>query len=609
MNVADTAGKIHVLSGDVVSRIAAGEVVERPAAVVKELIENSLDAGSTKVSIDVKNGGLGFIRVVDDGEGMSRPDAQMAFQRHATSKLASDGDLWSIRTRGFRGEALSSIASISKVRLVTAGRNEPTGTQVALKGGEVEEVSDAAAPVGTLIEVSDLFFNTPARKKFLKTTTTEFSHVSLAVQQASLSSPGTQFRLTHNGQQVLELPRVGSREDRVLQVYHERFVKHCLPLRGKGAGVGLEGYIVNPIHARAGRTPQDLFVNGRPVKNATVAHAIYEGYGSFLARGRHPLFVLFLEVDPERVDVNVHPTKREVRFLDQDMVHREVSRAVRASLGSVSVGAGETNLRTVPSDGGPVAASVAAQEGSAVQDQGWPDSAGTRVGRPSPPFAQGALPLGAGRQERGGLGEAQDPTVPYRAETTTEVRPLGQVSQTFLVAQVGEELHVVDQHTAHERVLFERLQRALKDHILASQPLLIPEPVDLPTHEAVILRQHLADLEKVGLLIEPFGASSFIIRSVPSLVGHVDYGSLLQDLVDDLAQWNSLSALEKRIQSVFATLACHGAVRAGREMGLPEIRQLIEDWVAEGLPTTCPHGRRIALRLPTEELARIFGRV
>ncbi len=584
MNVAGDPGRIRVLPGDVISRIAAGEVIERPAAVVKELIDNSLDAGSTKITVDVKDGGGGLIRVVDDGEGMSRSDAALAFQRHATSKLVSDRDLMSIKTLGFRGEALPSIASISKIRLVTARRGESVGTQLLLSGGAVVEAHDVAAPHGTHIDVTDLFFNTPARKKFLKTTATEFSHISHTVQQTSLAWPKIQFHLRHNGQDILQFPAVASHRDRVLQVYHRRFVEQCVDVQGSGPRVHLEGYTIKPVHARAGRTPQDLFVNRRPVKNSTVSHAVCDAYESFLAKGRHPLFVLFLEVEPDRVDVNVHPTKREVRFLEQDAVHREVRRAVRESLGTgSSERAGES----------PVTSPVRLE------------------GRD--PLEQGTLHLSSGSPDAAPASAVSDVTQRYQvgapsAGALSEVIPFGQLNRTFLVAQVGSELHVVDQHTAHERVLFERLQRAWAGQTMPSQRLLIPEPVDLPSHGAVVLSQHLSDLEKLGLLIEPFGASSFLIRAVPMILGRLDYAALVQDLIEDLAQWNSVSSLEARVRPVFATLACHSAVRAGREMDAPEMKQLIQDWVGEGLPTTCPHGRRVALRLPSEELAKLFGR-
>ena len=585
-------GKIQVLPGEVVSRIAAGEVVERPAAVVKELIDNSLDAGSTRITIEVTDGGRRMIKVTDDGEGMGQADALLAFQRHATSKLRSEEDLLGIRTLGFRGEALPSIASVSKVRMVTACRHEPVGTRMLVTGGTITKTEEAAAAPGTQIEVTDLFFNTPARRKFLKATTTEFSHLCQIVQQAALAWPRTQFRLRHNGQDVLEYSPVSSLRDRVLQIYGARFLKDIIAVREERPGFLLEGFTVNPVRTRAGRSPQDLFVNRRPVKNATVAHAVYDGYGGHLSKGQHPVFVLFLAVDPDRVDVNVHPTKREVRFADQDMIHQSVRQVIR---GALRVRSEELGM-PIPGD----------SRGE------WPRPGSTAAGEPPHdsmrPAEQQTMAHDTGRDDRPTAMAAGEPTQTYLIGPGCEVIPMGQIGRTFLVAQVGSELHVIDQHTAHERVLYERLWRAWHARGVQSQPLLIPEPVDLPPHGATILEEHLADLATLGLELESFGAYSFVIRAVPALLGQFDYSTLVQDLVEDLAQWNAASSLETRVRPVLASLACHGAVRAGRALDPSESKRLIEDWVEEGLPMTCPHGRRVALRLPAEELARIFGR-
>ena len=592
MSVASGVGKIRVLLGEVISRIAAGEVVERPAAVVKELIDNSLDAGSTRVTVDVMDGGRKLIRVSDDGEGMTPADAPLAFQRHATSKLRSEHDLSTIQTLGFRGEALPCIASVSKVRVVTACRNEPVGTRLLLTGGAVTKSEETAAAPGTQIDVEDLFFNTPARKKFLKATTTEFSHICQAVQQAALAWPGTRFRLTHNGQDVADYPAASSRRDRVLQIYGMRFVEHAAPVSGERAGIRVEGLTIQPMHTRAGRTPQEIFVNRRAVKNAAVSQAVYAAYGAYLAKGQHPQFVLFLDVDSGRVDVNVHPTKREVRFADQDLVFQAVRQAVRAAIGA---DAGATQALRGFGMSGP---SFGAWPGAA----GYPASAG--------PFGSGPAPVLYGLQDgtESGTPVAGEQVRAFPAGAEREVIPLGQLGRTYLVAQVGSELQVIDQHTAHERVLFERLCRARLSQDIPSQPLLIPETVDVPAQHAVLVQRHLPDLEQAGLKIEPFGAHTFVIRAVPALLKPLDYAALVLDLVDDLSQWNTTSPLETRLRSVMASLACHGAVRAGRAMELPEIKRLIEEWVEEGLPTTCPHGRRVALRLPEDELARIFGR-
>lgn len=599
MNVDVRLGKIQILPGDIVSRIAAGEVIERPAAAVKELIDNSLDAGSTRITVDVMDGGRRLIKVTDDGEGISAADVPLAFQRHATSKLRHDTDLFSIETLGFRGEALPSIASISKVRLLTACREESVGTLLVMDGGAVSKCEEAASPQGTQIEIGDLFFNTPARKKFLKTTGTEFSHICQVVQQAALASPHVHFRLTHNGQGVCEYAAVSSLRDRMIQVYGGECVDQMIMVQGELSGLRVEGMAVKATGARTGRSPQELFVNRRPVKNATVAHAIYDGYGVSLPKGHHPLFVLFVEVDPARVDVNVHPTKREVRFADQDLVHRAVHRAIRSAVGS-SVGeeGGLTDLRSVlPDYGVGVGLRTYAQDANERQpSHAGPVGLSEFASRPGEPHAQ--MPTQA----------IQETSASYLVHPVNDVLPFGQIRHTFLVAQVGSELHVVDQHTAHERVLFERLLRASSQQTITQQPLLIPEPVTVPLHQAMRLQECLPDLAQLGIEIEPFGSGAFLIRSVPALLGRMDGAALVHGLLEDFAEWNSATSYEQRMRSILATMACHSAVRAGRPMSLPEIKVLIEDWLGEGLPTTCPHGRRIALRLPAEELEKIFGR-
>ncbi len=599
-------GKIRVLPVEVVGRIAAGEVIERPAAVVKELLDNSLDAGSSTITVEVSNGGLGLIRVTDDGEGMSRADAPLAFQRHATSKLRSDQDLWSVRTMGFRGEALPSIAAVSKVRLLTSSRDEPVGTQVSVVGGAVTGIEDAAVAHGTRVEVTDLFFNTPARKKFLKSPATEFAHISQTVQQAGLAWPSVHFRLFHNGREVLNLPAVSSVRDRVLQIYRLSFLDRTVEVRGQWPGLRIGGFAIQPVHARASRTPQDLFVNRRPVRNATVFHAIADGYASFLAKGRYPVFVLFLDVDASRVDVNVHPTKREIRFVDQETVHHAVRQAVREALGAAPRVVPVAGVQFSGGSGGESAPKQSTAAGSNQSALRPPDIwSGPRSDMVI------ATPRTAIRDVSGSetlqTSFVHEPGQPYEA-AALEVLPLGQINRTFLVAQVGSELQVVDQHTAHERILFERLWRAWQSRAVQSQPLLLPEPIDVPPDKAILLERHLGDFEQLGLAIEPFGSGTFIVRAVPTLLGRLDAASLIQDVIDELAQWESLSALEAKLRPIIATLACHGAVRAGRAMNLPEMKQLIEDWIKEGLIMTCPHGRRVALRLPAEELAKIFGR-
>ncbi len=583
------SGKISILSDEVVGRIAAGEVVERPAAVVKELLENSLDAGSRSITIDVKDGGLSLIRVSDDGEGMSRDDAPRAFLRHATSKLRSDQDLWSIRTMGFRGEALPSIAAVSRVRVLTATRSAEIGTRLEVNGGMVGDVDDAPPVTGTRIEVAELFYNQPARKKFLKSIPTEFSHISRVVQQVSLAWPSIQFRLTHNTEEIFNYPAAPSEQDRIAQVYRRLFLDQSLWIKAALPGATVSGYIVDAVHAKSSRIPQELFVNYRPVRSLAVSHAVGEGYGSFLAKGCHPRYVLFLDVDPDRLDVNVHPTKREVRFSDNETIHQLVRRAIRQRL----------------SGGGPTSGTEEARlsERPIRYPAGLVDETSQAVTLCERDPAECTRP-GSETQ----LAFVSEAAEPYIRAPSDEVIALGQINRTFLIAQVGGDLTVVDQHTAHERVLFERLYRAWTARGIHAQPLLIPDSLDLSPSQAALLQRYQHDLEKLGLEIEPFGASTVLIRSVPAGLGRVEPAAFLQDLVDDLNQWDGVPSLEVRVRSVLASLACHGAVRAGRPMKLEEIKTLVEEWRSEGEITTCPHGRRTSFRLSTDDLEKMFGR-
>ena len=602
MPAASCSAKIHVLPDDVVSRIAAGEVVERPAAVVKELLENSLDAGALRITVDVKDGGLTLIRVTDDGEGINRTDLPRAFERHATSKLRSDLDLASVTTMGFRGEALPSIASVSHVLIATAAKEDTVGSQLTLVAGAGSSIVDAPPVSGTRIEVSKLFFNQPARKKFLKSATTEFSHISHVVQLAGLAWPSVHFRLTHNGLDILNYPPVPADRDRILQVYGQAFLGRTVEVRGRTAGLSIRGVMVDPVHARASKAPQELFVNRRPVRNATVFHAVMEGYGSFLSKGHHPTFVLFLDVESNRLDVNVHPTKKEVRFAETDALHQLVRQSVRHTLSSserkVVLGLSQTGQEFVPGGEQQTSSLSGSQPWTPISPRGqdFPANGGDRLSL-------------SGSVEGTQLAFAHETASAYQRPEKPDIAPLGQILRTYLVAQVGEELQVIDQHTAHERVLFQRLWRGWQARDIPSQPLLIPEPIELSAGQSAVLLKRCDDLEKLGLLIEPFGATAVAIRGVPVGLGKVDAAVLVQDLLEDLTEWDSSSSLELRVQPVLASLACHGAVRAGRALALPEIQQLIDDWVQEGLIMTCPHGRRTAFRLSTDELAKLFGRV
>ena len=604
MLMTGSGGKIHVLPGDVVSRIAAGEVVERPAAVVKELVENSLDANSHSITVEAKDGGLTLIRITDDGEGMSREDAPRAFERHATSKLRSDQDLWSIRTMGFRGEALPSIASVSHVRLATALRSADAGIEFQVKEGRVGKIVESPPVAGTSIEVAELFYNQPARKKFLKSVPTEFSHISRVVQQAALAWPSVHFRLIHNGTEVVNYPAALSVKDRISQVYRPLWLERCHSVEAHLPAARISGYVVDPVHAKASRIPQELFLNQRPVRNAAVFHAVAEGYGASLSKGVHPLFVLFLDVDPDRVDVNIHPAKRDVRFASPDLIHQLVRRAVRQALGSAEPAS------VMPGS---------AVQGSTVPHNLFKTPAGAVSSRLAeahhadagkvPSSVQSNVEPGAFPEAGAQLAFVSEAAESYVRVPSKEVVALGQLNRTFLVAQIGGGLAVVDQHTAHERVLFERLYRAWVAQGIRSQPLLLPQPVELLASQAALVCRYQDDLALLGLELEPFGVSAVLIRSVPTGLGKIDPEPFLHDVLEDLSRWDHATTVEMKVRPVLASLACHGAVRAGRLLALPEITALIEDWRAEGELTTCPHGRRTVFRLGLEDLEKMFGRV
>jgi len=598
------SGKIHVLPGDVVSRIAAGEVVERPAAVVKELVENSLDAGGRSVTVEIKDGGLSLIRVTDDGEGMSRDDALLAFERHATSKLRSDLDLWSIRTMGFRGEALPSIAAVSRLRVTTALRSAAVGIEFRVQEGRIGEVLDAPPVAGTCIEVGELFCNQPARKKFLKSVHTEFSHISRVVQQAALAWPSVHFRLIHNGTEMINYPAVPSEQDRISQVYRPVFLERCRWVEARLPVARIGGYIVDPVHARSSRIPQELFLNRRPVRNHAVFHAVTEGYGASLPKGRHPLFVLFLDVDPDRVDVNIHPAKRDVRFADPEIIHQLVRRAVRHAMGPAEPSSRMVGLPSQDAEGSietpprtpPVETAVRQAEEHGTDSGEWSSSGRSQL---YPDTISGS---------RGQLAFVSEAAESYIQVPSKDVVALGQLKRTFLVVQIGGDLVVVDQHTAHERVLFERLYRAWVAKKIHSQPLLLPHPIELTAPHAALIRRYQDDLEKLGLEMEPFGLGTVLIRAIPTGLGKIDPERFLLDVLDDLSQWDHASTVEAKVRPILASLACHGAVRAGRTLELPEIAALIEAWQAEGEMTTCPHGRRTVFRLGTDDLEKMFGR-
>ena len=586
--------KIQVLPEEVSCRIAAGEVVERPASVVKELLENSLDAHSTLITIEIEEGGRRLIRITDNGEGMNRPDAQLSCQRFATSKLRHEDDLHHIQTLGFRGEALPSIASISRFRLKTISSESSLGTETSTMGGVTWDLQDFAGTRGTEIEVRDVFFNTPGRLKFLKSVPTEFSKICYVVQQAALVHPAVHFRLFHQGNKIFDYPTAKTTQDRLLQIYGPPFLERYLPIAHQSQGFQVTGFTVSPHFARNTRSPQELFVNRRAIKNSTVAHAIQEAYGSFLPKGRQPQYILFLTLDPDSLDINVHPTKREVRFSRPEIIHSGVRQAIKNVFFAAPSATNQQNNCTEPITKEPFKGSQLIQ--TVLSDELPEPPTLDRPQKPLPTRASLSLFV-------------QEPSTPYQlAKPPATVLSLGQIHHTFLLGQIDKDLYIIDQHTAHERVLFERLLRNWADREIPQQGLLIPETLELPPHQQTQLEEWVPTFAQVGLEIERFGQSTYVVRSVPALLGSVSIGPLVMELLEELTEWRSQDSLERTLRPIFATMACQSAVQAGRSMAPPEIQTLLQDWANEQYPLTCPHGRRIAIRHSFEELQTLFAR-
>jgi DNA mismatch repair protein MutL len=587
---------IRVLPDNLINKIAAGEVVERPASVVKELVENSLDAGATEVFVDVEQAGKRLIRVTDNGSGMSRDDALLAFERHATSKIASEPDLEAIRTMGFRGEALASIASVSRVRLLTAQRSGG-GVLVEIDGGAMLPAADAASPAGTSIEVRHLFFNTPARLKFLKSPATELSHIIASVSHLAMARPDVRFRLSHDRKTVLDLPPAAELRDRAFQLYGGDLSAHLTLFAAERPPARVSGLIGDPNYDRGDRTYQEFYVNGRFVRNASLAHALSEAYRDLVMRDRFPVGFIFVDLDPAFVDVNVHPAKAEVRFRNQSQIHDFVRDAVREALRGAHRPAS-----------GPLAGRV--QEALAGYFANA-DAGARSAERPSAPAVR---PEGQGSpahppflREGDEAGDALSPRLPV-SPSPEQLMPLAQVHDSFIVAQDATGMALIDQHAAHERVLFERLQDQSGAGAVPSQNLLIPVQVETGPAERELLAESLPQLAVLGFHVEEFGGGTFVIKAVPALLTGGDHKRLLVDILDELKVHGRTRKMDDIRDGVLSVMACHPAVKVHRRLSIPEMEGLLRDLAACRMPHSCPHGRPTVVRFPMDEIRRMFRR-
>jgi len=624
--------RIEILSPRLANQIAAGEVVERPANVVKELVENSLDAGASRIEVDVEQGGVKLIRIRDNGFGIEKGDLPLSLSRHATSKIKDLDDLESVQSLGFRGEALASIASVSRLVLSSHEQESDEAWQVQAEGRDMAtEVKPCAHPVGTTIEMRDLFFNTPARRKFLRTEKTEFNHLEEVIKRMALSRYDVSFQLRHNQKVIHSLRPCTSefdREKRVASLLSAQFMQEAVSIDMEGAGLKLWGWVGLPTFSRSQADMQYFFVNGRIVRDKLVAHAIRQAYQDVLYHGRHSAFVLYLELDPALVDVNVHPTKHEVRFRDGRLVHDFLFRSLHKALGEVRPEAPEpqANLHSQPQVSGIQAGEFAGQNNMPLQQaqatgNPWQNSFSPSSIEPGQVQEQmnsyGQLHSGPSASAASQFSQPMPnnsvmPTMDVNEAGDKVVPPLGyaiaQLHGVFILAQNEHGMVVVDMHAAHERITYERLKVAYDEQGIASQPLLVPETIHVSQEQADIAEQQSQELSKLGFQLERLGPESLVIRQMPVLLRSAKSEALVVKVLEDYRQHGGSRHMTEFRNEVLSSMACHGSVRANRQLTIAEMNGLLRDMEITERSGQCNHGRPTWTQLSMKELDKLFMR-
>lgn len=617
-----SANRIALLDEHTANRIAAGEVVERPASVVKELVENSIDAGATQITVVLEEGGKELIKIVDNGIGMTREDAVLSLQRHATSKIRDAEDLDSIRTLGFRGEALPSIASVSVIELITKHESETDGVRLEVEAGTITNLESVGVPRGTTFSVRKLFFNTPARLKFLKTAQTEMGHITEIIGWFAMAYPNIAFKLIHGGREVLASPATGIRLNSITHVLGKDVAKQLVPILFETGVMKVEGFVSNPQLTRVNRRDQSFFVNGRPIRSKTITHAVDQAYRGLLQQGRYAVAVVFVEVVPELVDVNVHPTKTEVKFSSEHEVHSAVHRAVNSALmagaaaPTLTQSPGQQTTRTTPD-------LRLRPDDPIYQQQTLIPPTETDVAAFKEALAKRREEAIASGQidtddpfiwEKGAGVPVEESPVPEAAFEPTRtvalrgVKIIGQARNTYIIAQCDDGVLLIDQHVAHERVLFDGMRKAREERGMAIQGLVVPVTLSLSAKESAIVSQRLEDIRKAGFDLEAFGGSTYVMRGSPANVKPADAENVLRDMINELVDLSISKHLLVRPDQVLITASCKMAVKAGEPLTMEEMERLVDDLLKCENPFTCPHGRPIIVSLSNWELDRKFRR-
>ncbi len=599
---------IKILDERVISQIAAGEVIERPASVVKELVENSIDAESTEIIIDVKDGGKRSIRVMDNGIGMNKEDAVLAFERHSTSKITKIDDLETLRTLGFRGEALASIGAVAKVKLITKprGSSTPSGTEVRVESSKIKDVKDIGSKEGTSVLIEDLFYNLPARKKYLKTTRTELSKITDIVTRYALKYPEISFRLIHDEMMLMSTPKTRNDLDNIVYIYGKRLAKELLPLDYEDEYLKIRGFISKPAITRSLASHQNLFVNGRFITSRFLSSAIRDGYHNLIMKNRFPIVILSLEIDQRDVDVNIHPTKMQVRFNDDKKVYNSLSKAVKNTLEKGMLIPSMVTAESRTSD----ILSLQTPSEEVRRTHNLKDD-----GIVSTPIVESHIQSSIDeshvsfQDEEGKEKETMTfEDIELREAEISRIVPIGQLMNTYIIAQGDENMLVIDQHAAHERVVFEKLMNEVKEDKKECQELLVPLTLELSPGDKDILLQNLEFLDIIGFKIEPFGGNTFNIRALPVVLGHMDDKSAIFDVIDDLVQIGKTKHKDSFKEKILAVVACHSAIRAGEELSRKEMMNLIRELYNTKNPFSCPHGRPSILSMSKRDIEKKFKR-